>query len=133
MSNKKKMFILTIMCILFFVLFGAAIGIDGGKELTLFELIVVLGAFVYVLIKWITALNYWTVALLGEDIKISGYDYEMKVKYNKVLRYYSVRPVVTFGDKKFKGLAFWEFNKDFLNKDKEVLSCKKLGKDLIIL
>ena len=134
MSNKNKMIVKSIICfavlmLLWFVMLSEDFMLLQWYEMSFIYAIV--GHIIFVLWK---CLSYWTVYFCGrEDIMVSEYEYDVKTKYNRATKYYSVKPVIEYKGHKFKGCSFWEFSKERLKDTKPVLNCRVLDKNLIVL
>jgi len=134
MSNKNKMVLNSIICFVGLIALLIVMISESFMTLKWYEMCVIYGFTVYLICKLWTCLSYWTVYFCGkEDITVSEYDYEVKTKYNRNAKYYSVKPVVEYKGNKFKGCSFWEFSSERLKDTKPVLNCRVLDKNLIIM
>ena len=134
MSNKTKMIFKSLFNIVMLMLLAFVLISEEFLTLQWYEMSLLYGITIYFAYNLWTCLSYWTVYFCGkEDITVSEYKYEVKTKYNRAAKYYSVKPVRESKGHKFKGCSFWEFSKERLKDTKPVLNCRVLENNLIVL
>ena len=134
MSNKTKMIFKSVFNVVMLMLLAFVLISEDFMTLKWYEMNLLYGITLYFVCTLWTCLSYWTVYICGkENITVSDYEYEVKTKYNRTAKYYSVKPVIEYKGHKFKGCSFWEFSKERLKDTKPVLNCRVLENNLIVL
>ena len=134
MKNKTKMILKSIITFVIMLLLWFVMLSNEFTTLNWYEIAIITGFELDVIYKYWSCVNYWVIYICGkENITITDYDYEIKTKYNRNAKYYSVKPVIEYKGRKFKGCSFWEFSFERLKDTKPVLNCRVLNNNLIVL